>query len=152
MIHRTLKREVEDALKDFPAVALLGPRQSGKTTLAIEVGKKFDALYLDLESEQDMAKLVQPELYLTDHLDRLVILDEVHRAPGLFPLLRGLVDRSRRAGKRAGQYLLLGSASNAALRRNLKKDFMRHVKTFNPSGNMSSTRARSGTGLPAMSR
>ena len=53
----------------------------------------------------------KPELYLADHLDQLVILDEVHRTPGLFPVLRGLIDHARRVGHRAGQYLLLGSAS-----------------------------------------
>ena len=111
MIKRTLAVRLEEAIAHAPAVALLGPRQVGKTTLALEVGRKLDALYLDLESEQDRAKLAQPELYLADHLDRLVILDEVHRAPGLFPVLRGLIDRARRAGRAAGQYLLLGSAS-----------------------------------------
>ena len=96
-----------------PAVALLGPRQAGKTTLALETAKSIDrpAIYLDLESEQDRAKLAQSELYLADHVDELVILDEVHRAPGLFPVLRGLIDRNRRAGRRTGQYLLLGSVS-----------------------------------------
>jgi len=94
-----------------PAVALLGPRQVGKTTLALEIGQRYHALYLDLESEQDRAKLDQPELYLTDHQDKLVILDEVHRAPGLFPVLRGLIDQGRRVGRTSGQYLLLGSAS-----------------------------------------
>ena len=83
----------------------------GKTTLALEVGQHYHALYLDLESEQDRAKLAQPELYLADHQDKLVIVDEVHRAPGLFPVLRGLIDRGRRAGRRSGQYLLLGCAS-----------------------------------------
>jgi predicted AAA+ superfamily ATPase len=68
-------------------------------------------VYLDLESERDRAKLDNAELYLSDHLDKLVILDEVHRAPALFPLLRGLIDQARRRGKTAGQYLLLGSAS-----------------------------------------
>jgi len=111
MIDRHLVPALADALAYSPAVALLGPRQVGKTTLALAVGKRLDALYLDLESEQDRAKLAQPELYLADHLDRLVILDEVHRAPGLFPVLRGLIDRSRRAGRREGLYLLLGSAS-----------------------------------------
>lgn len=89
----------------------MGPRQVGKTTLALELEAQFKAIYLDLESEQDRAKLAQPEIYLSDHQDRLVILDEVHRAPGLFPVLRGLIDKARRAGKRSGQYLLLGSAS-----------------------------------------
>jgi hypothetical protein len=111
MIERRLAAQLKDAIAHTPAVALLGPRQVGKTTLALEVGRNFDALYLDLESEQDRAKLAQPELYLADHQDQLVILDEVHRAPGLFPVLRGLIDRARRVGRSAGQYLLLGSAS-----------------------------------------
>ena len=111
MIKRALYTQLSDALAHSPAVALLGPRQVGKTTLALEIGQHHNALYLDLESEQDRAKLAQPELYLSDHRDRLVIIDEVHRAPGLFPVLRGLIDRGRRAGRRSGQYLLLGSAS-----------------------------------------
>ena len=106
MFSRILYPQLLDAIAHSPAVALLGPRQVGKTTLALEGGERSHALYLDLESEQDRA-----ELYLADHLDKLVILDEVHRAPGLFPVLRGLIDRSRRAGHRSGQYLLLGSAS-----------------------------------------
>ena len=100
-----------DELQHSPAVALLGPRQVGKTTLALLAAQSIPSIYLDLESERDRAKLAQAELYLTDHLDNLVILDEVHRAPGLFPVLRGLIDQARRAGRRAGQYLLLGSAS-----------------------------------------
>ena len=111
MFSRRLLPQLVDALQHSPAVALLGPRQTGKTTLALVVAKAIPSLYLDLESERDRAKLAQPELYLTDHLDKLVILDEVHRAPGLFPALRGLIDQARRDGKRAGQYLLLGSAS-----------------------------------------
>jgi len=111
MIPRQLAASLTDTLAHSPAVALLGPRQVGKTTLALEVGRQFDALYLDLESELDRAKLASPELYLADHTDRLMIIDEVHRAPGLFPVLRGQIDRNRRAGRRTGQYLLLGSAS-----------------------------------------
>jgi predicted AAA+ superfamily ATPase len=111
MIGRSLTATLVDAIAHSPAVALLGPRQVGKTTLALEIAKGAKALYLDLESEQDRAKLAQPELYLADHQDELVILDEVHRAPGLFPVLRGLIDRARRVGRLAGQYLLLGSAS-----------------------------------------
>jgi hypothetical protein len=125
MISREILSGLADDLGQFPAVALLGPRQAGKTTLALEVGRQWvgnhlpeqpAALYLDLESEQDRAKLSEPELYLGAHSDRLVILDEVHRAPGLFPVLRGLIDRSRRNGRLAGQYLLLGSASLDLLR------------------------------------
>lgn len=111
MFSRHLLPQLTQELQHSPAVALLGPRQVGKTTLALEVAKTIPSIYLDLESERDRAKLAQPELYLADHLDKLVILDEVHRTPGLFPLLRGLIDQARRKGKRAGQYLLLGSAS-----------------------------------------
>lgn len=111
MIQRQLTHQLSRALEHSPAVALLGPRQVGKTTLALEVGARHNAIYLDLESEQDRAKLSQPELYLADHQDKLVILDEIHRTPGLFPVLRGLIDKGRRAGRKAGQYLLLGSAS-----------------------------------------
>ena len=111
MFSRQLLSQLNDELAHSPAVALLGPRQVGKTTLAFEATKAIPSIYLDLESERDRAKLSQPELYLGDHLDKLVILDEVHRTPGLFPVLRGLIDQARRNGKRAGQYLLLGSAS-----------------------------------------
>ena len=102
MIDRKLSQSLADALAFNPAVALIGPRQVGKTTLALEVARHSDALYLDLESDEDRAKLAQPELYLADHLDKLIILDEVHRTPGLFPVLRGLIDRARRAGRRSG--------------------------------------------------
>lgn len=113
MIERTLTPFLLEALAYSPAVALIGPRQTGKTTLALEAAKTTGQpfIYLDLESEQDRAKLAQAELYLADHADKLVILDEVHRAPGLFPVLRGLIDRNRRTGRRFGNYLLLGSAS-----------------------------------------
>ena len=113
MIKRSLTPSLLETLAHSPAVVLLGPRQTGKTTLALEAAKTTGQpfLYLDLESEQDRAKLAQPELYLADHADKLVILDEIHRAPGLFPVLRGLIDRNRRAGRRSGNYLLLGSAS-----------------------------------------
>jgi uncharacterized protein len=111
MIPRRLQNTLDQALARSPAVALLGPRQVGKTTLALDVAKSRDAVYLDLESETDLAKLTNAELYLQERQDKLVILDEVHRSPGLFPLLRGLIDRGRREGRRTGLYLLLGSAS-----------------------------------------
>lgn len=109
MIPRRLQPLLEARLEEVPVVVLTGPRQAGKTTLALEVAQRREALYLDLESEADRAKLSAPELYLEAHLGRLVILDEVHRMPGLFPLLRSLVDRARRRGLRNGLYLLLGS-------------------------------------------
>jgi predicted AAA+ superfamily ATPase len=111
MFDRRLLALLAEEIQHTPAVALLGPRQVGKTTLALKVAQTVPSLYLDLESERDRAKLAQPELYLPDHWDKLVIIDEVHRAPGLFPVLRGLIDQARREGHRAGLYLLLGSAS-----------------------------------------
>ena len=102
---------LREDLASTPAVALLGPRQAGKTTVAHELAQQSDNVYLDLESELDRAKLASPELYLAERLDRLVVLDEVHRVPGLFPVLRGLIDRARRRGRRSGLSLLLGSAS-----------------------------------------
>ena len=111
MLNRFLTSQLREELASSPAVALLGPRQVGKTTLALQVANSIPHIYLDLESERDRGKLAQAELYLEGHLDKLVILDEVHRAPGLFPVLRGLIDKARQAGKEAGQYLLLGSAS-----------------------------------------
>jgi predicted AAA+ superfamily ATPase len=116
MIQRRLLPRLIEALDDFPAVALLGPRQVGKTTLALEAAQARGAIYLDLESEEHRARLAQPELYLSGLQDRLVILDEVHRAPGLFPVLRGLIDQGRREGRRGGRFLLLGSASPELLK------------------------------------
>jgi predicted AAA+ superfamily ATPase len=113
MLNRDLTPSLLQTLAYSPATAIIGPRQVGKTTLALAAAKASGRgyIYLDLESERDQAKLAQAELYLSDHLDKLVILDEVHRAPGLFPVLRGIIDRNRRDGRSNGQYLLLGSAS-----------------------------------------
>ena len=113
MNNRFILPNLLEALNYSPSVVLLGPRQVGKTTLAFEVDKHIakPTLYLDLESEQDRAKLANAEIYLSDHQDKLVILDEVHRAPNLFPILRGLIDQARRANNSIGLYLLLGSAS-----------------------------------------
>ncbi len=100
------------ALARSPAVALLGPRQVGKTTLAREVASHSqDALYLDLEKATDLRKLEDSGAYLRAQSGHLTIIDEVHRLPGLFSELRGIIDERRAAGERAGQFLLLGSAS-----------------------------------------
>ncbi len=111
MISRRLKPHLISLLDDYPAVALLGPRQVGKTTLAHEVASNIDSVYLDLESPADRAKLSEPELYLADHENKLVILDEIQRVPELFQCLRGLIDSGRRKGIKSGRFLLLGSAS-----------------------------------------
>jgi predicted AAA+ superfamily ATPase len=110
MLERKLELRLLAELDASPAVALLGPRQSGKTTLALSIGETRPSLYLDLESPSDLARLADPEAFLSAHADKLVILDEVHRAKGLFPVLRGLIDKARRKGRRLGLYLLLGSA------------------------------------------
>ncbi len=111
MIPRRIAPHLTYLLNQSPAVALLGPRQVGKTTVALAVAASRPSLYLDLESDMDRAKLTEPELYLAAHTDELVILDEVHRAPNIFRSLRGLIDRGRRAGRAVGRFLLLGSAS-----------------------------------------
>ncbi|WP_145206048.1 ATP-binding protein [Sphingobium sp. B2] len=111
MIERRIRNELIARLDESPAVALLGPRQVGKTTLAQELADDRPSIYLDLESDRDRAKLTDPELYLENHEGKLVILDEVHRLPDIFQLLRGLIDRGRRKGLRTGRFLLLGSAS-----------------------------------------
>jgi len=116
MIERRLFFLLKKRVSEVPAVLLLGPRQVGKTTLANQAGEDPGALYLDLESVRDTAKLSEPESYLEDHLDRLLIFDEIHRMPGLFPVIRGMIDRARARGKRQGLYLFLGSASLDLLR------------------------------------
>ena len=138
MIPRRLKNTVKERLQQFPAVALMGPRQVGKTTLARHltgVGETqhldathldtsyLDTTYLDLENPADRAKLSDPRGYLATQADKLVIIDEVQRAPEIFQVLRGLIDeRVLAAGNSSdgagstrdsgnGQFLLLGSAS-----------------------------------------
>ncbi len=116
MIPRIAQNRVLDALQRQAAVALLGPRQVGKTTLAWSIADTLPAHYLDLESREDREKLSNPALYLSRFEDKLVILDEIHRLPELFPTLRGVIDQSRRRGRRTGRFLILGSASMDLLR------------------------------------
>ena len=101
MINRRIHDILLERLDESPAVALLGPRQVGKTTLAQEIGESGPSLYLDLESDADRSRLREPELYLGNHEDKLVILDEDHRVPDLFQNLRGLIDKGRK-GKENG--------------------------------------------------
>lgn len=105
-----------DFLDQFPAVALLGPRQTGKTTLALaEAERRGDAVYLDLELPSAQRQLDDAEAFLLAQSKRLVILDEVQRMPELFPVLRGVIDLRRRNGEASGQFLLIGSASGVLL-------------------------------------
>ena len=103
-------------IAQVPAVALFGARQVGKTTLAKAIADEIDSIYLDLEAPEDLLKLSDPTGFLSAHADELVILDEIQRSPELFPVLRGLIDKSREQGRRAGQFLLLGSASMDLMR------------------------------------
>lgn len=150
MYRRYLESQLLEALADYPAVALLGARQVGKTTLARELGDALGGtiggalggeqvasplkayVYLDLERPSDVQKLADPEAYLALHADKLVILDEVQRAPQLFAVLRSLIDegrdvrrsemgcpevgRSEPKARANGRFLLLGSASGELLK------------------------------------
>ncbi len=116
MLERWIEERLEKAIKRVPAVAFLGPRQVGKTTLAREIAKKRNSIYLDLESPEDLLKLRDPVSFLSGNSEKLIILDEIQRVPDLFMILRGLIDENRRAGKKAEQFLLLGSATMDLLR------------------------------------
>ena len=116
-VTRQLHRALAESLLDFPAVAILGPRQAGKTTLAQEiVQSRPEAVYLDLERPSDLRKLSDPELFFqlvrSEQPQALVCLDEIQRVPELFPVLRSVIDETGRNG----QFLLLGSASRDLLR------------------------------------
>lgn len=106
-----MDQTVREALGRQAAVALIGPRQVGKTTLAHQIAGGDDSIYLDLETTADRNKLADPALYLGAYENQLVILDEIHRIPELFQELRGLIDQGRRRGNRTGRFLILGSAS-----------------------------------------
>ncbi len=116
MFTRIIDHRLSELLTQFPAVALLGPRQAGKTTLAIaQKASHPEAMYLDLELPSAQRQLDDPEAFLLAHTHQLVILDEVQRLPEVFSILRGVIDQRRRQGEDAGQFLLLGSASGVLL-------------------------------------
>ena len=100
MLNRRLYAEVTDRLENIPAVAILGPRQAGKTTLALQLADQRTSLYLDLQLDTDRAKLDDPAPYLLEHSDKLIVLDEINRVPELFGALRAVIDTHRRNGRR----------------------------------------------------
>lgn len=111
MIDRKIRIDIENALDRQPAVAIIGTRQVGKTTIALDIAEDRKSLYLDLESYEDRGKLQDPILFFSQYEDSLIILDEIHRMPELFQTLRGVIDKGRRKGKKTGRFLILGSAS-----------------------------------------
>lgn len=112
-VHRRLEEAIRESLRCFPVTAVTGPRQCGKSTLAKRVMQETDkAVYLDLERPSDLAKLDEPEFFLSAVGDRLICIDEIQRKPELFPLIRSLVDE----WGRPGAFLILGSASRDLLR------------------------------------
>lgn len=113
MINRDHFKKVIDALHNMPVVALIGPRQVGKTTLALEIAKYLEkeVTYLDLELDSDYNKLSDPEAYLDRFPNQLLIIDEVQRKPDLFRIIRSTVDKRKRDGEKHGHFLVLGSAS-----------------------------------------
>ncbi len=115
-IKRHIEPRVIAAIGRTPAVALLGPRQVGKTTLAQAIAADRPSIYLDLESRADLARLADPEAYLADNADKLIVLDEIQRVPDLFMTLRGIIDEGRRKARANGRFLILGSASPELLR------------------------------------
>ena len=116
MLERRIFPNIQRALNRQAAVVLIGPRQVGKTTLALDIAERSGALYLDLEARADREKLRDPVLFLQEYEDRLVILDEIHRVPELFQTLRGLIDKGRRKGQRTSRFFILGSAAIDLLR------------------------------------
>jgi predicted AAA+ superfamily ATPase len=114
VIDRNIIPQVIDSLKYFPVVSIIGPRQVGKTTLAKTVVGEFSKrhIYLDLELHSDLFKLNDAELFLSNHTDKLVVIDEVQNKKDLYPLLRAIIDQSREPGR----FLLLGSASPELIR------------------------------------
>ncbi len=114
MIERSIIADINDSLGFFPVVSIVGPRQVGKTTLAKQIMAQMDKpkLYLDLEIQSDLFKLNDAELFLSQHADHLVVIDEVQLKKELYPLIRGLVDQHRVPAR----FLLLGSASPELIR------------------------------------
>lgn len=113
---RILENEIIQSLGDFPVVAILGPRQSGKSTLAKHIirehYKQRDTLFLDLELPSDLYKLDDAEWFLENNSEKLICIDEIQRKPEIFALIRALVDK----WEGNGHFIILGSASKDLIR------------------------------------
>jgi len=114
MFKRIKENTILELLQDYPCVAITGARQIGKTTLAREIVASLpdNALYLDMESPRDLARIQEPELFFEQNEDKLLVIDEIQHRGDLFPVLRSVIDRNRRNGR----FLLLGSASPELIR------------------------------------
>jgi uncharacterized protein len=114
MVKRILEEELCKLIEIFPAVGIIGPRQSGKTTIARILMERNikKSIYLDLESPTDRNKLKEPEYFFDDNKDKCVILDEIQRMPELFPVLRSVIDRHRIPGR----FIILGSANPSIMK------------------------------------
>lgn len=113
MVQRYIESKARELLSEFPALAIIGPRQVGKTTLAkILISDLKNSIYLDLESPRDLNKLSDPETFLLQQVDKTIVIDEVQRKKELFPVLRSIIDRNNWNGR----FVLLGSASPDLIR------------------------------------
>ncbi len=115
MIKRRLESQILQALQRSPSLALIGPRQVGKTTIAFNISETIPSVYLDLENSLDLQKIRDINDFHAANSNKLIILDEVQRLPEVFASLRGIIDNERRKGNKAGQFMFLGSASIALL-------------------------------------
>lgn len=111
-----IEAKIREALTRSPSVALMGPRQVGKTTIAFRISESTPSIYLDLENTLDLQKVRDIVSFQDVNQKKLIILDEVQRLPEVFSPLRGIIDKERRKGNNAGQFLFLGSASIELLR------------------------------------
>ncbi|WP_205012675.1 AAA family ATPase [Nitrosomonas sp. JL21] len=94
MIKRYLEGNIRSALAVNPSIALMGPRQVGKTTLAINIADTVSSIYLDLENRLDIQKAQDIEAFHRANSDKLIILDEVQRLPHIFAPIRGIIDQT----------------------------------------------------------
>ena len=111
MIIRRLEKKIKQTLERSPSVALMGPRQVGKTTIALNIAETVPAIYLDLENTLDLERVRDITAFHIENNKKLIILDEIQRVPDVFAPLRGIIDKERRKGNKSGQFLFLGSAS-----------------------------------------